>query len=264
MILEKISNYARKRVEEDKKTSSLEEVKNKAQLLSKGDFPFEEVLKKNDISIICEVKKASPSKGIISQDFPFLEIAKEYEKIGADCISVLTEPKWFLGSDEILKEIRSSVKLPVLRKDFTIDEYQIYQSKVLGADAILLICSLLETEVLKKYISICDSLGLSALVEAHDGDEINSAIEAGARIIGVNNRNLKDFTVDLSNSKKLRPSIPKDIFFVAESGILNVDDALSLIRSGADALLIGEAMMRSTDKRAFIEEIKKGGISCED
>ena len=165
MILEKISNYARKRVEEDKKTSSLEEVKNKAQLLSKGDFPFEEVLKKNDISIICEVKKASPSKGIISQDFPFLEIAKEYEKIGADCISVLTEPKWFLGSDEILKEIRSSVKLPVLRKDFTIDEYQIYQSKVLGADAILLICSLLETEVLKKYISICDSLGLSALVE---------------------------------------------------------------------------------------------------
>lgn len=264
MILEKISNYARKRVEEDKKTSSLEEVKNKAQLLSKGDFPFEEVLKKNDISIICEVKKASPSKGIISQDFPFLEIAKEYEKIGADCISVLTEPKWFLGSDEILKEIRSSVKLPVLRKDFTIDEYQIYQSKVLGADAVLLICSLLETEVLKKYISICDSLGLSALVEAHDGDEINSAIEAGARIIGVNNRNLKDFTVDLSNSKKLRPSIPKDIFFVAESGILNVDDALSLIRSGADALLIGEAMMRSTDKRAFIEEIKKGGISCED
>ena len=264
MILEKISNYARERVREDKKTSSLEEIKNKAQLLSKEDFPFEQALKKNDISIICEVKKASPSKGIISQDFPFLEIAKEYERVGADCISVLTEPKWFLGSDEILKEIRSSVKLPVLRKDFTIDEYQIYQSKVLGADAILLICSLLETEILKRYISICDSLGLSALVEAHNSDEINSAIEAGARIIGVNNRNLKDFTVDLSNSKKLRPSIPKDIFFVAESGILNVDDALSLIRSGADALLIGEAMMRSTDKRAFIEEIKKGGISCED
>lgn len=264
MILEKISNYARERVREDKKTSSLEEIKNKAQLLSKEDFPFEQALKKNDISIICEVKKASPSKGIISQDFPFLEIAKEYERVGADCISVLTEPKWFLGSDEIFKEIRSSVKLPMLRKDFTVDEYQIYQSKVLGADAVLLICSLLETKILKRYISICDSLGLSALVEAHNSDEINSAIEAGARIIGVNNRNLKDFTVDLSNSKKLRASIPKDIFFVAESGILNVDDALSLIRSGADALLIGEAMMRSTDKRAFIEEIKKGGISCED
>ncbi len=264
MILEEISNYARERVKEDKKIKSLEEIKNKALLLSKGDFPFEQVLKKNKISIICEVKKASPSKGIISQDFPFVEIAKEYEKVGADCISVLTEPKWFLGSDEIFKEIRSNVKLPMLRKDFTVDEYQIYQSKVLGADAVLLICSLLETKILKRYISICDSLGLSALVEAHNRDEINSAIDAGAKIIGVNNRNLKDFTVDLSNSKNLRASIPKDILFVAESGILNVSDALSLIKSGADALLIGEAMMRSKDKKAFIEEIKKGGHSHED
>lgn len=264
MILEKIAGYARERVEKDKKIWSLEEIKNKALLLSKGDFRFEEVLKNNDVSIICEVKKASPSKGIISQDFPFVEIAKEYEKAGADCISVLTEPKWFLGSDEIFKEIRSNVKLPMLRKDFTLDEYQIYQSKILGADAVLLICSLLETEVLKRYISICHSLGLSALVEAHDGDEIKSAIDAGARIIGVNNRNLKDFTVDLSNSKDLRASIPKDILFVAESGILNVNDALSLINSGADALLIGEAMMRSSDKKAFIQEIKKGGHFHED
>lgn len=264
MILDKIANYARKRVQEDKKIVGFEDIKNKATLLPKGDFRFEQTLKKNDISIICEVKKASPSKGIISEDFPFVEIAKEYEQSGADCISVLTEPKWFLGSDEVFKEIRGNVNLPMLRKDFTIDEYQIYQSKLLGADAVLLICSLLDTKELKYYISICDSLGLSTLVEAHNRDEINSAISAGARIIGVNNRNLKDFTVDLSNSTNLRKDIPKDILFVAESGILNTIDAIALIRSGADALLIGEAMMCSNDKKAFIKEIKEGGLFHED
>ncbi|OLS03253.1 indole-3-glycerol phosphate synthase TrpC [Tissierella creatinophila] len=264
MILEKIANYTRKRVQEDKKIVSLEEVVNKANLLPEGDFKFEQTLKKNKVSIICEVKKASPSKGIISEDFPFVQIAREYENAGADCISVLTEPKWFLGSDEIFKEIRKNVNLPMLRKDFTIDEYQIYQSKLLGADAVLLICSLLDTKTLKKYISICDSLGLSTLVEAHNIGEINSAIDAGARIIGVNNRNLKDFTVDLSNSINLRKSIPNDILFVAESGILNVNDAISLIRSGADALLIGEAMMHASDKKAFIREIKQGGALNED
>lgn len=264
MILDKIAKYARKRVQEDKKIISFQEIMTKAKFLPKGDLCFEQTLKKNDISIICEVKKASPSKGIISEDFPFIEIAKEYENAGADCISVLTEPKWFLGSDEIFKEIRLNVNLPMLRKDFTVDEYQIYQSKILGADAVLLICSLLHTETLKHYISICDSLGLSALVEAHNRDEINSAISAGARIIGINNRNLKDFTVDLSNSTKLRNHIPQDVSFVAESGILNSNDAISLIKSGADAVLIGEAMMRSSDKKTFIKEIKEGGIFHED
>lgn len=264
MILDKIANYSKKRVEEDKRILSLEVIKTQAKLLPKGDFCFEQVLKNNDISIICEVKKASPSKGIISEDFPFIQIAKEYEDAGADCISVLTEPKWFLGSDEVFKEIRKNVNLPMLRKDFTVDEYQLYQSKLLGADAILLICSLLGTETLKHYISICDELGLSTLVEAHNIDEINSAIDAGARIIGVNNRNLKDFTVDLSNSTNLRKNIPNDILFVAESGILNTSDAITLIKSGADALLIGEAMMRSDDKKAFIKEIKKGGHLHED
>lgn len=264
MILDRIARHTRKRVEGDKAIVGLQEIKAQARLSPKGDFSFEETLKKNKISIICEVKKASPSKGIICQDFPFVDIAREYEKAGADCISVLTEPKWFLGSDEIFKAIRANVNLPMLRKDFTIDQYQIYQSKVLGADAVLLICSLLDTETLKSYISICDSLGLSALVEAHNEKEINSAIEAGARIIGVNNRNLKDFTVDLANSAKLRDHIPKDLVFVAESGILNTGDAIGLIRSGADALLIGEAMMRTRDKRAFIATIKKGGLAHED
>lgn len=263
MILEKIVNNTKKRLEADKNILTLEEVMKRAKLLHNGNFRFEEKLKNKAITIICEVKKASPSKGIISKDFPFIEIAREYESIGADCISVLTEPKWFFGSDEIFKKIRNSVNLPMLRKDFTIDEYQIYQSKLLGADAILLICSLLDGDTLKSYIEICESLGLSALVEAHDSEEINLAIDAGARIIGVNNRNLKDFTVDLSNSAMLRKNIPKDILFIAESGISSVDDAITLIKSGADGLLIGEAMMRSSDKKTFIEKIRRGGLSCE-
>ena len=264
MILEKIARYSEKRVQENKKIYSLEEIIKKANLLPKGNFSFEKKLRENKkISLICEVKKASPSKGIISEDFPFIDIAKEYEKAGTDCISVLTEPKWFFGSDEIFKEIRENVNLPILRKDFTVDEYQIYESKLLGADAVLLICSLLDRDTLERYISICHSLGLSALVEAHNEEEIKSAVSAGARIIGVNNRNLKDFTVDLSNSKNLRKSIPKDVLFIAESGISKVEDAISLINSGAEALLIGEAMMRSSHKRTFIEEIKKGGLYYE-
>ncbi|SEK95126.1 indole-3-glycerol phosphate synthase [Carnobacterium iners] len=259
MILEELSTYAKVRVAADKKVLSLKDLKIKVNHLPKGDFRFENALKRKSIAIICEVKKASPSKGIISEDFPFVRIAKEFEHSGADCLSVLTEPKWFLGSDEILKEIRSAVTLPILRKDFTIDDYQIYQAKLLGADAILLICSLLDTPVLKHYLAICNQLGLSALVEAHNKDEIISAIAAGARMIGVNNRNLKDFTVDLSNSVNLRNTIPKDILFVAESGILTVNDAINLIKIGADALLIGEAMMKSEDKKAFIDEIKREG-----
>lgn len=256
MILNEIAVYAKKRVDNDKKIISLDEIKAKASMLPKGEFVFEHALAEKDISVICEVKKASPSKGIISEDFPFISIAKDYEKSGATCISVLTEPKWFMGSDDILMAVRKAVSIPLLRKDFTIDEYQIYQAKVLGADAVLLICALLDTDILKKYISICDKLGLSALVETHNDDEINSAVSAGARIIGVNNRNLNDFSVDLSNAKNLKKHIPKDIIFVAESGIQSVSDAILLIKSGADALLIGKALMKSDNKKKFISEIK--------
>lgn len=201
------------------------------------------------MSFICECKKASPSKGLIEPDFRYLEIAREYEAAGADCISVLTEPKWFLGSDEYLKEIAKTVSIPCIRKDFTVDEYQIYQAKTLGAAAVLLICSILSEEQLSKYIKICDSLGISALVEIHNEKEAGMAVRAGARIIGVNNRNLKDFTVDTANSRKLRDLIPDDIIFVSESGVKSTDDIRAICEIGVDAVLIGETLMRADDKR---------------
>lgn len=258
MILNEIANHARLRVANDRAEISLAEMKKMALNLPRGDFRFETVLRKNRVSIICEIKKASPSKGVISEAFPYLDIAGEYQEAGADCISVLTEPKWFLGSDTILKEVRAKTTLPLLRKDFTVDEYQIYQAKVLGADAVLLICALLDTEEIRRYLAICETLGLSTLVETHNQDEILSALSAGARIIGVNNRNLKDFTVDLSHSMELRQHIPADIIFVAESGIASPTDAVALVKSGANALLIGEALMRCGDKGNFIERIKTG------
>ena len=208
------------------------------------------------MSFICECKKASPSKGLIEPDFRYLEIAREYEAAGADCISVLTEPKWFLGSDEYLKEIAKTVSIPCIRKDFTVDEYQIYQAKTLGAAAVLLICSILSEEQLGEYIKICDSLGISALVEIHDEKEAGMAVRAGARIIGVNNRNLKDFTVDTANSKKLRDLIPDDIIFVSESGVKSTDDIRAIREIGADAVLIGETLMRADDKKAKLDELR--------
>lgn len=208
------------------------------------------------MSFICECKKASPSKGLIEPDFRYLEIAREYEAAGADCISVLTEPKWFLGSDEYLKEIAKTVSIPCIRKDFTVDEYQIYQAKTLGAAAVLLICSILSEEQLSKYIKICDSLGISALVEIHNEKEAGMAVRAGARIIGVNNRNLKDFTVDTANSKKLRDLIPDDIVFVSESGVKSTDDIRAIREIGADAVLIGETLMRADDKKAKLDEFR--------
>lgn len=257
MILDELAAHARERVAKDLEEISLSEVKGKAFALPKGDFCFERTLKEDGVSIISEVKKASPSKGIISKDFPYIEIAKEYEEAGASCISVLTEPKWFLGSDEIFKEVRAITRLPIIRKDFTIDPYQIYQAKVLGADAVLLICALLDTSTIKVYLKICDALGLSALVETHNEEEIASAIKAGARIIGVNNRNLKDFSVDLNTASSLQVEIPKETIFVAESGILSPEDGIKLVESGADALLIGEALMKCNDKKSFIKEIKE-------
>lgn len=208
------------------------------------------------MSFICECKKASPSKGLIEPDFRYLEIAREYEAAGADCISVLTEPKWFLGSDEYLKEITKTVSIPCIRKDFTVDEYQIYQAKTLGAAAVLLICSILSEVQLGEYIKICDSLGISALVEIHNEKEAGMAVRAGARIIGVNNRNLKDFTVDTANSKKLRDLIPDDIIFVSESGVKSTDDIRAIREIGADAVLIGETLMRADDKKAKLDELR--------
>lgn len=255
-ILDKLADHAKYRVELAKVNAPFELVRTKALMLPKGDFEFEKELKKSDISFICECKKASPSKGLIAPDFPYLQIAKDYEAAGADCISVLTEPKWFLGSDEYLKEIAASVSIPCLRKDFTVDEYMIYEAKLLGASAVLLICSILSKNQIEKYIKICDSLGMSALVEAHDENEVQTALKAGARIIGVNNRNLKDFTVDTDNSRRLRELIPPDVMFVSESGVKNADDVKKLREIGADAVLIGETLMRAADKKVKLSELK--------
>lgn len=255
-ILDELAEYALYRVSEAKKIHPLEEVKKKALDMPKGSFEFENALKKPGISFICECKKASPSKGLIAPDFPYLEIAKEYENAGADCISVLTEPKWFLGDDRYLQEITEAVKTPCIRKDFTVDEYMIYEAKLLGASAVLLICSILPTETIKEYIGICDELGLSALVETHDEQEVKMAIEAGARIIGVNNRNLKDFSVDTGNSRKLREIIPENVIFVSESGVRSAEDIALLKEIGADAVLIGETLMRAEDKKAKLKELK--------
>lgn len=257
MILDVIALSTKGRVERAKQLVPLAEIKERAlQIKTDTPFRFEKVLKKEGISFICEVKKASPSKGVIAKDFPFLQIAREYEAAGADAISVLTEPEFFQGSDDTLSQIRQTVKTPVLRKDFTIDEYQIYEAKTLGADAVLLICALLDTETLVNYLHICDTLGISALVEAHTPEEVQSALKAGARIIGVNNRNLKTFEVDISTCMKLRELVPQDIMFVAESGIKTAEDIAKLKKANANAVLIGETLMRSADKKTELSRLK--------
>ena len=260
-ILTRLAEYAAFRTEEAKKRLPAKELREQAESLAKTDpierrFRFEKALGTPGLSFICEVKKASPSKGLIAPDFPYLEIARQYEAAGADCISVLTEPKWFLGKNSYLGEIAQSVKIPCIRKDFTVDEYMIYEAKMLGASAVLLICSLLDTEKLREFIAAADSLGLSSLVEAHDGQEIDSALDAGARIIGVNNRNLKDFTVDVSNSARLRSLVPKEVLYVAESGVRDARDVKALRETGADACLVGETLMRAADKTKKLRELK--------
>ena len=256
-ILEKLAELSKLRVVEDSKKISLQEIKIAAQNSTRGNGEnFISTIRRQGLSFICEVKKASPSKGIIAENFPYVQIAREYEAAGADCISCLTEPKYFLGSDKIFSEIRAAVKVPMLRKDFTVDAYQIYQAKAMGADAVLLICAILSTAEIEKFLSICNDLKICALVETHDENEIKSALSAGAEIIGVNNRNLKNFTVDFETAARLREVIPPEKIFVAESGVKTPADIATLKKIGADAVLIGETLMRAENKKAALEKLR--------
>ena len=267
-ILHEIAEKRMDAVAKQKEIKSFEQVKEMAEKIAfaekkenaAGVFPFYQNLKKEGIHFICEVKKASPSKGIIAEEFPYLEKAKEYETAGASAVSVLTEPEYFLGKDRYLQEIANAVKIPVLRKDFILDAYQIYEAKLLGASAVLLICSLLKESVLREYITICQSLGLDALVETHDEQQVQQAIAAGATIIGVNNRNLKDFTVDINNSIRLRKMVPKEIVFVAESGIKTAEDIALLKANKVNAVLIGETLMRTDKVKETLIELAGGKI----
>lgn len=257
-ILDAIAAYTRERVAAEKAKLPLEELKIQCRISGPaGGNPFLSTLQKPGMGFICEVKKASPSKGVISEDFPYLDIAGAYEDAGADAISCLTEPRWFLGSDEIFRAVRRKVSVPMLRKDFTVDEYQIYQAKLLGADAVLLICALLDTKTIARCLELAHRLGLSALVEAHDKTEIQSAVSAGAKIIGVNNRNLKDFSVDFSNAARLRDLIPPECVYVAESGVSSAKDVAALKKAGADAVLMGDVLMRAGDKTALLHAMRE-------
>ena len=256
-MLEKIVAKTEERLVESKRNKPLSQLKEEVSKLDiNDDFPFKEALKDPEIAIIAEVKKASPSKGLIAEDFDYIKIAKDYEQAGASAISVLTESYFFKGSNDYLKEIAENVQIPILRKDFTIDEYMIYEAKTLGASAILLIVSILDDVQLKEYLDLAHDLGLSAIVETHDANEIRTAIDAGAEIIGVNNRNLADFTVDIENSINLRRLVSDDIIFISESGIKTAEDVRKLKENNVDAVLIGETLMRSDDKKAMIEELK--------
>lgn len=255
-ILEQLACQVQVCVAQAQKIQTLATIKAQALALPTGNFPFEKALSQAGMAFICECKKASPSKGVIAPDFPYLAIAKDYEAVGADCLSVLTEPKWFLGSDDYLRDIAASVSIPCLRKDFVVDAYMLYQAKLLGASAVLLICAILSEKQLSEYLAICDTFGLSALVETHDKAEVQMSLRAGARIIGVNNRNLKDFTVDTDNSRKLREPIPDTVLFVSESGIKSAEDVARMRQIGADAVLIGEALMKAADKKAKLAELR--------
>lgn len=256
-ILLQLASHARQRVEEYRQKTPLEALKEQVNALpAREPFRFEKALRGGDIAFICECKKASPSKGLIAPDFPYADIAREYEEAGAACVSVLTEPKWFLGDDRYLREISAAVSIPCLRKDFTVDEYMIWQAPLLGASAVLLICSILDEETLRRSLALCDRLGLSALTEAHSEAEIAMALRAGARVIGVNNRNLRDFSVDVENSRRLRSLVPDDVCFVAESGISSAADVEALRSAGVNAVLIGERLMRAPDRKAALRELR--------
>ncbi|MCL2093763.1 MAG: indole-3-glycerol phosphate synthase TrpC [Treponema sp.] len=262
-ILDEIAEKTRGRVEGAKKLAPPDKVQEEALALAGKDvpmgqnpvLPFEGALRQEGLSFICEVKKASPSKGIISEDFPWLTIAQEYEAAGAAALSVLTEPDYFLGSDLYLSEIAAAAQIPCLRKDFTVDPYQIYEAKILGAQAVLLICALLDGPTLRSYIQIARDLNLSALVEIHDQDEAESALAAGAGIIGINNRNLKTFQVDMEAGARLRSSIPPGVLVISESGVQGPEDTRILRDLGFDGVLIGESLMRAPDKKKFLHNL---------
>ena len=262
-ILETIAASTRKRVDAAKRITPENELREKTFALFKErgrncSVSFKDALAADGMSFICECKKASPSKGLIAADFPYLDIAKDYEAAGASAISVLTEPEWFKGNLKYLNEISNAVNIPTLRKDFTVSPYMIYEAYLNGASAVLLICSLLDGKTLEKYIGIAESLGLDALVEAHDGDEVKMAIGSGAKIIGVNNRNLRTFEVNASNCLRLRNEVPEGVLFVAESGIKTHEDIEILLENKVDAVLIGEALMTSPDKKAYLNKLKNG------
>lgn len=258
-ILEEIAEKTRERIRKEKLQFPLDQLKILAEKAPQQPS-FLEALKKMGMSYICEVKKASPSKGLIAPDFPYLEIAKEYEAAGASAISCLTEPFYFMGSDSYLREITETVDIPVLRKDFTVDKYMIYQAKALGASAVLLICAILNDEELREYRELAEKLGMDALVEAHDENEVARALKAGAKIVGVNNRDLKTFQVDMNNSIRLRNLAPDNVVFVSESGIKNAGDIEILERNRVGAVLIGETLMRSPDKKAALEQLNGGRL----
>lgn len=259
-ILEEIAEKTMSRIALEKRENPLEAVRREAEqvhrMAEKRDFAFERALAAEGMSFICEVKKASPSKGLIAPEFPYLEIAKEYETAGASAISCLTEPFYFQGKDAYLKEIADVVQIPVLRKDFTVDEYMIYQAGAMGAGAVLLICAILADAQLLAYGQLARELGLSALVEAHSEEETERALKSGAKIVGVNNRDLKTFQVDITTSARLRKMVPPEILFVSESGIRGTEDIRALRRNGTDAVLIGETLMRSDDKKSLLAEWK--------
>ena len=262
-ILEEIAEKRRLDIEYRKQAVPLDIIRQQALALAEKELeregafalPFQKALEKEGMSFICEVKKASPSKGVIAEEFPYLQIAMEYQQAGAAAISVLTEPLYFQGRDIYLQEIVETVQIPVLRKDFTVDAYQIYEAKVLGAAAVLLICALLEDEKLKEFLQLAGELGLSTLVEAHDAEEVQRALAAGAKIIGVNNRDLKTFMVDINNSARLRRLVPEEVLFVSESGIKTGEDVKKLAEMGVNAVLIGETLMRSQDKAGALQTL---------
>lgn len=260
-ILEEIAERTRERIEEEKRKVPLAALKEKIRE-TEGKMPhrpsFLEALKREGMSYICEVKKASPSKGLIAPDFPYVKIAREYEAAGAAAISCLTEPFYFQGADRYLEEISQAVQIPVLRKDFTVDEYMVYQAKAFGASAILLICAILDNHELRMYRELCEELGMDALVEAHDEEEVERALQSGAKIVGVNNRDLRTFQVDVGNSIRLRNLAPEDVVFVSESGIRTAHDIEKLYENQVDAVLIGETLMRSPDKEAALKELNGG------
>lgn len=260
MILEEIAAKTRERVRREKIKLPPDEVRRMAEALpSDTGFPFRRALTAPGLSFICEVKKASPSKGLIAGDFPYLDIAGEYARAGASAISVLTEPEYFQGSDRYLEEIAGTVSTPLLRKDFTVDGYMVDRAKTLGASAVLLICAILDDGELAEYLAQAKALGLSALVEAHDEREVERGLKAGADILGVNNRDLKTFQVDVANSLRLRPMVPPEVAFVSESGIRGPEDTRKLYENGTDAVLIGELLMRSGDKKRTLDELRATG-----